>query len=118
MARTGMHKSGISRAEQNRAIRRQALLEQLEANGHYHYSLEILKKIEDLDVTSEFFDREFKKLSKAFDGHKAYLDKYLPTPKDIEVIDQTIEHNYPNGIPIELVAVDGTYQHEPDTTTE
>lgn len=75
-----MAKSGQSRAEANRAIRRQALREQLEAQGHVQHVVDILGKLSNLDETLDSL--EIQRLSKVLDTKLKLIGKFLPDDKE------------------------------------
>ena len=79
-----MSESGKSRANNNRAIRRQELRDKLAAGGHIHHVLEMIDKLSDLKGT-ELETIEVQRLDKAIIHKKSLIDKYLPTEKPIEV---------------------------------
>lgn len=68
-----------TRAQQNRAIRQEALREQLAAQGHHEYVLEIARKLREPDE-----DTNVQALKAAADIHLRLVDKYLPGLKSIE----------------------------------
>lgn len=92
-----MPASGISRAQENKRIRQEALREQLQAQGHVQHAVELLDKIKGLEgeiiedssgikvLAFGKADFELKKYSKAFDGHMKLLNKYLPDLKATEL---------------------------------
>ena len=73
---------GISRAEQNRAIRQEALREQLSQGKHIEHVIDIAKKLEDLD--DELKVPEINRLKAAADIRMKLIDKYLPSIKVYE----------------------------------
>ena len=73
---------GVSRAEQNRAIRQEALRESLEAGGHIQHVVDISDKLSDLDTKLEA--TEVHRLKAAADIKLKLIDKYLPTLKVYE----------------------------------
>ena len=77
-----MARSGVSRAQENKRIRQEALREQLAAQGHEQHISELLEKIKDLDV--EYDSVQVARLRAALENHRAMLDKYLPSLKAIE----------------------------------
>jgi len=70
---------GISRADQNRAIRQEALRESLEAGGHIQHVVDISNKLADLEV--ELNATEISRLQKSADIKLKLIDKYLPALK-------------------------------------
>ena len=67
-------------AQKNRAIRQGELREYLAARGGVSYVLDNIEKIEQLDVTSETFDKELAKHKIA--NEQRILNKYLPDIKE------------------------------------
>lgn len=78
-----MAKSGQSRAEANREIRREALREQLANKGLLQHVIEISEKLEDLSI--ELQGTEVQRLSKAAELKLALVKKYLPDIKSVEL---------------------------------
>lgn len=75
-------KSGISRANQNKEIRQQAIREQLVAGGHLQHVIEITNKLADLTIPLD--SSEVSRLKAAADNHYKLLDKYLPNLKPVD----------------------------------
>lgn len=78
-----MPKTGQSRAQANRAIRQEALREQLKVQGHHQHASDIVNKLRDLD--HEYTAVEISRLKIALDGHMRFVEHYLPKPKQIEI---------------------------------
>ena len=74
-------KSGVSKAQANRAMRRQALREQLEGQGHVQHVNELLKQLEDLNTEMESV--EYQRLAKVIDTKLKLIAKYLPDDKEM-----------------------------------
>ena len=73
-------------AQKNRAIRQGELREYLAARGGVSYVLDNIAKIEQLDVTSETFDKELTKHKVANEQRIRLLNKYLPDIKEEHII--------------------------------
>jgi hypothetical protein len=73
-------------AQKNRAIRQGELREYLAARGGVSYVLDNIEKIEQLDVTSETFDKELTKHKVANEQRIRLLNKYLPDIKEEHII--------------------------------
>lgn len=76
-------KSGISRANHQKAIRQEAIREQLAAGGHVQHVLEISEKLRDL--TEELSSVESARLKAAADIKLKIIDKYLASLKAVEM---------------------------------
>jgi hypothetical protein len=74
--------SGVSRAQENKAIRQKALREQLAAQGHVQHVVEMIDKIADLDAVFEIGD--ISRLKTACELKLKLINKYLPDTKQIE----------------------------------
>jgi len=74
--------SGKSRANENRAIRQEALREQLASKGLMQQAIEISNKLEDLDIKLEPSDAQ--RLKSAADIKMKLVAKYMPDMKSIE----------------------------------
>ena len=74
-----------TRAQQNRAIRQEALREQLAKQKHLEYVVENLKKMEELDGSSERDSFTLNKLKIANEQRMKLLNKYLPDLKNVEL---------------------------------
>lgn len=77
-----MPASGINRAQQNKAIRKEALREQLSAQGHVQHVNDIADKL--LDLTKELDQVEVQRLKAAADIKNKLISKYLPDLKSVE----------------------------------
>lgn len=74
--------SGKSRAEENKAIRQEALREQLSAQGHVQHVVDISTKLANLDVDLEQADVQ--RLKAAADIKLKLIAKYAPDLKAVE----------------------------------
>jgi len=79
---------GKSRAEENRAIRQEALREQLANKGLVQHVLEISKKLSDLTESLE--PVEVQRLKAAADIQKGLISKYLPDMKMVELSGEVV----------------------------
>ena len=77
-----MSESGVSRANQNKAIRQEALREQLSNGKHVEHVVDMANKIADLDDTLESAD--IHRLKTASEIKLKLISKYLPDVKQIE----------------------------------
>tara|TARA_R100000951_G_scaffold102680_1_gene94902 strand:+ start:1545 stop:1835 length:291 start_codon:yes stop_codon:yes gene_type:complete len=73
-------------AQKNRAIRQGELREYLAARGGVSYVLDNIEIIEELDVTSDTFDKELTKRKVANEQRIRLLNKYLPDIKEEHII--------------------------------
>lgn len=78
-----MARSGVSRAQENKAIRQKALREQLAAQGHHQHVNDIIDKLQDLD--SELDANQVTRLKAAADLKMKLIAKYLGDMKAVEV---------------------------------
>lgn len=78
-----MIEKGVSRADQNRAIRKKALREQLEAGGHIQHVIDIANKLSDFEAKLESAD--IQRYKAAADIKLKLINKYLPDTKSIEL---------------------------------
>jgi hypothetical protein len=78
-----MPKRGVTRAAENRAIRQEALREQLSRGKHVQHILEMTEKLADLDVELESLDVQ--RLRAACENKFKLIDKYLPSLKAVEM---------------------------------
>ncbi|MBL4940923.1 MAG: hypothetical protein JKY81_04595 [Colwellia sp.] len=83
-----------TRAQENRAIRQEALREQLAAQGHHQHVIEILDKTAAL-TGEELTSLELQKNKLIIDTKLALMKKYLPDVKQVELVGEA-------GAPIEL----------------
>lgn len=72
-----------TRAQENRAIRQEALREQLSAQGHVQHIIEICKELNTLTTKLEPSDITRKKI--VIDTKLSLLKKYLPDLKAMEL---------------------------------
>lgn len=86
-----MTSTGVSRAQENRAIRREALREQLSAQGHVQYVVDNIQKLSDFEI--EMDSLQVQRLKIANDGHLKLIAKYLPDGKTLEVTTETVDRN-------------------------
>jgi len=78
-----MSKSGISRANQNKAIRQEALRESLAAGGHVQHVLDISNKLQDLKG-EELNATDANRLKAAADIKLKLIDKYLASLQSVQ----------------------------------
>jgi hypothetical protein len=71
-----------TRAQKNRAIRKEEMRAYLAERGRVDYVLDNIEKIEQLDVNSEGFNKELLKLKTANEQRIRLLNKYLPDARD------------------------------------
>lgn len=83
-----MPSSGVTRANENRRIRQEALRDQLAAQGHEQHINEIIEKFK--DPSQEIDAGMFARYKEAANKHLALLNKYLP---DLKQTDSTVELN-------------------------
>lgn len=84
-----------TRAMENRALRQEALREQLAEQCRVQHILETLKKIEELDEGDEHFVNALAKLRTVNEQRLKLLNKYLPDLKATEITGA-------NGDPIQI----------------
>ncbi len=77
-------KPGQSRANANRAIRQQALRDQLEAQGHEQHIAEKLELLADLPAGDKNFRNKLDKIKVALEYHFKLMGKYIPDLKATE----------------------------------
>lgn len=77
-----------TRAQQNRAIKKEVIREYLAERGSVQYYFDVIEKIEALDPESPTFDKELKKLTVVASERRHMITKYLPDLKA-----QEIEHS-------------------------
>lgn len=75
--------SGLSRANQNKAIRQEALREQLSAQGHVQHVIDIADQLSDLN--QELDPTQVARLKATADIKLKLIGKYLPDLKQQEV---------------------------------
>lgn len=76
-----------TRAQQNREIRREELRTYLSERGKLDHVLDNIEKIEQLDCSSDIFQKEILKLKTANEQRIRLLAKYLPDVKDDGEVD-------------------------------
>jgi len=81
-----MSESGVSRANKNRAIRQEALREQLAAQGHVQHIIDNIEKIQNLD--NELESSDIHRLKTATELQLKLINKYLPDLKAVELTGQ------------------------------
>tara|TARA_R110000796_G_scaffold230291_2_gene347916 strand:+ start:527 stop:841 length:315 start_codon:yes stop_codon:yes gene_type:complete len=74
---------GVSRANQNRAIRQEALRASLEAGGHIQHVLDICKDLDDLSIEMDAIAVQRKRA--VIDTKMKIIGKYLPDTKSVEL---------------------------------
>ena len=79
-----MAAQGKSRANQNKAIRQEALREQLAAQGHVQHVVDLLEEVQCLSG-DELNALELQKNKLVIDTKLALIKKYLPDTKQIEL---------------------------------
>ena len=72
-----------SRAIENRAIRQEALRDQLASQGHVQHAVDLIEKFKDSDTKLE--SDMIQRYRIALDGHLALIKKYLPDLKAMEL---------------------------------
>jgi hypothetical protein len=83
MAEAGIRK-GVGRAQANKSIRQEALRQQLAAQGHLQHIIDLHSQL--LDFTNEDMDSaKVQKIKIVMESKHKLVDKYLPTPKQIEL---------------------------------
>lgn len=92
-----------TRAQENRAIRQEALREQLCQQGHVQHIVDICEELNDLSITLEASEIQRKKI--VLDTKLSLIKKYIPDLKNteisgdgggsltIKVVDYTDQHN-------------------------
>ena len=78
-----MPSTGVSRANENRRIRQDALREQLSAKGLMQQVIEVAEKLSDLSIPLE--SNDISRLKAANDARLALVKKYLPDLKQTEL---------------------------------
>lgn len=75
-----------TRAQQNRAIRQEALRDWLESQGHLQYLIDIAKKLGELDnpENKDLETIDVVRLKSAAEISKGLVDKYLPSLKQTD----------------------------------
>lgn len=75
--------SGNSRAAKNKQIRKEALRDQLSAQGHVQHVIDITDKLADLNIVLE--SNDVQRLKAAADLKFKLINKYLPDLKAVEL---------------------------------
>lgn len=75
--------SGMSRANQNKAVRQQALREQLSSQGHVQHVLDICNELNSLEQDLDPTQVNRKKI--VIDTKLRLINKYLPDVKSVEI---------------------------------
>ena len=83
MVRALSTETGKTRAAKNKSIRKEALRDQLSAQGHVQHVIDITDKLSDLDITLENVD--VTRLKAAADLKLKLINKYLPDLKAVEL---------------------------------
>ena len=78
-----MPSTGVSRANENRRIRQDALREQLSAKGLMQQVIEVAEKLSDLSIPLE--SNDISRLKAANDARLALVKKYLPDLKQTDI---------------------------------
>ncbi len=78
-----MASSGKSRADENKAIRKQALRDQLSNGKHVEHVIDIANKLADFDAVLDSAD--IQRYKAAADIKLKLINKYLPDTKSIEL---------------------------------
>jgi hypothetical protein len=76
-------KTGVSRANENRAIRQEALRASLEAGGHIQHVLDICKELDNLSIDMDAIAVQRKRA--VIDTKMKIIGKYLPDTKSVEL---------------------------------
>ena len=85
-----------TRAQLNKAVRQEALREQLASQGHLQYAIDLSKKVAELDKPLESL--EVQRLKIAIDTRLRIVAKYLPDLK-------AVEHTGEGGGPLQIEEV-------------
>ena len=108
----------ITVANRNRQIRKEALRDQLSAQGHYQYVTHFLEKMAQLAesaMSPQDKDR-FAAYSTLVDKHWRVVDKYVPNLKSVEVLkEETTQHK---GTISALAGILERLSHEGDGTAQ
>lgn len=78
-----MAAKGVTRAQENKAIRQEALREQLSKQGHLQHIVEIHGKL--MDLSEEYDALQIQRLRAVMESKHKLLDKYLPTERPTEI---------------------------------
>lgn len=76
-------KSGVSRAQANKAIRQEALREQLSNQKHVEHVIELIKKVQDFGTDLDAL--QIQRVKIAIDARMKLVGKYLPDLKAMEL---------------------------------
>lgn len=98
-----MASSGVTRANENKRIREEALREQLRAKGLVQQILVIADKLENLSTVLE--PNDVARLKASADIKKALVNKYLPDLKAIEHTGEITHHDASKLTDSELAAI-------------
>ena len=93
-----MAESGKTRAAVNKEIRRKALREQLQAQGHIQHITELLDILMDLDKPLDQI--EVQRLDKTINHKLSIVKKYLPDVKTVEHTGEDGEKLFPESITV------------------
>lgn len=85
-------RSGVSRAQSNKAIRQEALRQQLSNGKHVEHIIDMANKLADLEGT-EMDSIDVQRLNAAISAKRALINKYLP---DLKATEYTIDHTGTN----------------------
>ena len=73
--------SGLNRLNRNRAVRQEAMREQLAKQGHLQHAVVLIEQIKDLTVELEPI--QAKRLEIALQGHLKLISLYIPAAKEV-----------------------------------
>lgn len=91
-----------TRAQLNRAVRQEALREQLANQGHVQHVVENLEEMRKLDGTQDTDKFNLDKLKIINEQKMKLINKYLPDLSNM-AISQEVEHTVTKPIPITVV---------------
>jgi hypothetical protein len=74
---------GTTRANKNKVIRQEALRQQLASQGHLQHIIDLHGKLTDKD--NEIDPAMVQRIKIVMESKHKLVDKYLPTPKQIEI---------------------------------
>lgn len=111
-----MLSKGITRRQENKSIREEALREQLRAKGLVQQILVIADKLEDLATTLE--PNDVVRLKASADIKKALVNKYLPDLKAIEHTGEITHYDASKLTDSELAAIATASSARTDSETE
>lgn len=98
-----MPATGVSRAQENRRIRQEALREQLAEQGHVQHVVENIAKLEDFNT-----DIDVHRLKAAIDARMKLIAKYLPDLKQTEIEGNLSGDFTHNLVQVEFIGSDQT----------